>query len=467
MKRKPIPDVSTRAGFIRKNGNPEWQYPSFTNQNSMTYEKTLKYIMEQLPMYQRVGTLAYRTGLENTYKLDDYFDHPHRHFKTIHIAGTNGKGSVSHMLASVLQEAGYKTGLYTSPHLVDFRERIKINGKMISRKFVADFITKHKDFFETFNPSFFEISVFLAFRYYKENHIDLAIVETGLGGRLDSTNIISPLLSVITNIGKDHTEILGDTLQKIAVEKAGIIKRNIPVVVGEGQPETLPVFLDKSVQESAPLYIASDLYRIDYSLLSIDEYQVFNVKNEDEVRYTNLKCGLLGHYQMKNTVTVLAAVDQLRQAGLVITEKDIYAGIRNVVTNTGLMGRWQVIQHNPTVVCDTAHNADGIKVVIQQIQNTPHKNLHLVMGFVNDKDIDQIIQYWPKNAFYYFTRLSVPRTMDQHDLVNLALRKGYKGEVFSHVSEALAAAKKKASTDDLLVITGSNFLVADALADLR
>ena len=272
----------------------------------MNYQDTLSYIMKQLPMYQRIGNLAYRTGLDNTLRLDDYFNHPHRHFKTIHVAGTNGKGSVSHMLASVLQEAGYKTGLYTSPHLLDFRERIRVNGMIITEKFVTDFINNHKAWFETFDPSFFEISVFMAFEYFKQNQVDIAVIEVGLGGRLDATNIISPVLSVITNIGKDHTEILGDTLEKIAAEKAGIIKTNTPVVIGESQDETLPVFSDFCYQKDAPLIIADRIYSVDYSMMSTDECQVFNVKRQGEMYFPNLKCGLLGHYQRKNIVTVLA-----------------------------------------------------------------------------------------------------------------------------------------------------------------
>ena len=429
----------------------------------MNYQKTLTYIMEQLPMYQRIGKPAYRAGLDNTLRLDAYFSNPHKHFKTIHVAGTNGKGSVSHMLASVLQEAGYKVGLYTSPHLLDFRERIKVNGKMITRKFVMEFINENKPFFDTFNPSFFEISVFMAFVYFILNHVDIAVIEVGLGGRLDATNIISPVLSVITNIGKDHTEILGDTLEKIAGEKAGIIKRNTPLIVGESQSETLPVFSRMAVRQEAHMCIADEIYRIDYSLMSVDEYQVFNVKKNGEIHFANLKCGLLGHYQRKNTVTVLAAIDQLISDGIQIAEKELYSGIRKVISNTGLSGRWQLMQHNPTVVCDTAHNADGIKMVLQQAIETPRKNLHLVLGFVNDKDIREILKYMPSHASFYFTRLSVPRSMDELELAALAQRFGYKGKAFANVKDAFSAVKKKADINDLVIITGSNFLVADFL----
>jgi dihydrofolate synthase/folylpolyglutamate synthase len=419
--------------------------------------------MEQLPMFQRIGKQAYRPGLENTIQLDAYFGHPHTKFKTIHIAGTNGKGSVSHMLASVLQQAGYKTGLYTSPHLVDFRERIRINGKMISRKFIADFIRKHRPFFETFDPSFFEISVFMAFLYFKQNNVDVAVIEVGLGGRLDATNIISPVLSVITNIGRDHTEILGDTIEEIAIEKAGIIKENTPIIIGESHPETKPVFLDFSSRRKAPIIFAEGVYHIDYSMLSTDNYQVFNVKKSDEIQYTNLKCGLLGHYQRKNTVTLLAALEVLRSVFTNIHDKAVYDGIKNVIQNTGLQGRWQLIRNNPKVICDTAHNSDGLKWVLQQVNDTPFKRLHLIIGFVNDKDTAAILKTMPANALYYFVRLSVPRTMDETVLASQAAHSGLKGHAYSGISGAYEAAIQNAEKEDLIVVTGSNFLVADFL----
>jgi dihydrofolate synthase/folylpolyglutamate synthase len=431
----------------------------------MNYKGTLSYIMKQLPMYQRIGNAAYRTGLDNTIKLDEYFDHPHKNFRTIHVAGTNGKGSVSHMTASVLQETGYKVGLYTSPHLVDFRERIRVNGKMITKKFITAFINNHKSFFETFDPSFFEISVFMAFEYFRHCHIDIAVIEVGLGGRLDATNIISPVLSVITNIGKDHTEILGDTIGKIAAEKAGIIKKDTPVVIGESQKETLPVFSEFSSRLQAPIIAADKIYRIDYSMLTVDDYQLFNVKRKDEICYVNLKCGLLGHYQRKNTVTVLAALEEIGKMSdrlpLQIIEKNIYAGLRNVIKNTGFSGRWQIMQQNPRVVCDTAHNADGIRVVLEQVNETPYKNLHVIIGFVNDKDVNEILKYMPIRAAYYFVRLSVPRTMDELKLATFAVRYGLRGKTFSGIKEAFKTAREKAGKDDFVIITGSNFLVAD------
>ncbi len=430
----------------------------------MNYKRAVEFIMDQLPMYQRVGKAAYRAGLENTVQLDQYFNHPHHRFKTIHVAGTNGKGSVSHMLASILAEAGLKTGLYTSPHLVDFRERIRVNGRMISKEFITHFISQHNDYFKTFDPSFFEISVFLAFEYFSKLNIDIAVVEVGLGGRLDATNIINPLMSVITNIGKDHTEILGDTLAKIAGEKAGIIKPGIPVVIGEKHKETVPVFNDIALQKKAPVTYAEERYNINYSLLSVDGYQVFNVHKDDDVYYTNLKCGLNGHYQRKNVATVLAAVDILKESGIPIREKDIYAGIRKVVSNTGLSGRWQITGENPKIVCDTAHNADGMKWVVQQIAETPFKKLHMIVGFVNDKDIQQILKFLPSKASYSFVRLSVPRTMDENVLAGEAKKYRLKGTAWPGMKQALDHVLTNASKEDLIAITGSNFLVADYLS---
>ncbi|MBN2812462.1 MAG: bifunctional folylpolyglutamate synthase/dihydrofolate synthase [Bacteroidales bacterium] len=433
----------------------------------MNYSQTIAYILKQLPMFQHVGKTAYREGLDNTLKLDTYFCHPHSHFKTIHVAGTNGKGSVSHMLASVLQEAGYKVGLYTSPHLIDFRERIKINGQMIPKKFVSGFIGEHKSFFEGFTPSFFEISVYLAFEYFRQEKVDIAVIEVGLGGRLDATNIISPVLSVITNIGMDHTDLLGDTLAKIAAEKAGIIKNNTPVVIGETQAETIPVFSRVAQKRNAPITMADAIYKIDYSLKSLDGYQVFNVAKHGEVHYVNLKCGLLGHYQRKNAATVLAAIEVLQQLAIHITEKDIFSGIRKVIVNTGLSGRWQITGHNPATICDTAHNADGIKTVMQQVNETPYRKLHLILGFVKDKNVTDIMKFLPPKASYYFTRLSVPRSLGENELAGLAKQCSINGKAFAGIEDAYSAAKSVAGEDDLIMITGSNFLVADFLNLLK
>ncbi len=429
----------------------------------MNYEETLSYLTDHLPMFQRMGKLAYRTGLDNTIKLDAYFDSPHHQFPSIHIGGTNGKGSVSHMMASVLQEAGLKVGLYTSPHLLDFRERIRVNGKMISRKYVVDFVKAHQAYFETFNPSFFEISVFLAFTYFVQCRVDIAVIEVGLGGRLDATNILTPVLSVITNIGKDHTEILGDTPGKIATEKAGIIKERVPVVIGESQPETLPVFRQAANDRKSPLTVADQQYRIDTSYVSPDGYQVFNVYKDTEIAYPGLKCGLLGHYQRKNTVTLLAAIEQLRLAGMQINDKMIYAGIRNVIRNTSLAGRWQVMGEHPLMVCDTAHNADGLTQVLNQVRETTFRQLHMIVGFVNDKDTGAIMSMLPSDAIYYFTRLSVPRTLYETELMERAAAAGIKGNPYGNISDALKDCLAVAQPDDLVLITGSNFLVADYL----
>lgn len=430
----------------------------------MNYQETLDYLVEQLPMFQKIGPAAYRTGLDNTLKLDEYFKSPHQYFPAIHVAGTNGKGSVSHMLASILQDAGYKVGLYTSPHLLDFRERIKVNGKLIGRKFITDFVDENIGFFNTFRPSFFEISVFMAFNYFVRHRIDIAVIEVGLGGRLDATNIINPVLSVITNIGKDHTEILGDTLAKIAFEKAGIIKSRTPVVIGESHPETLPVFIRRAEELKAPLVVADMQYNIDSSFSSSEGYQVFRVKKNGTLPYPNLKCGLLGHYQRKNTVTLLSVIDQLRQVGFNLEEKVIYTGIKNVIRNTGLAGRWQITGHEPVTVADTAHNADGLKQVVQQIAETPHEKLHMIIGFVNDKDIDSMLTLLPPEADYYFARLSVPRTLDEKVLESKAMAFGIKGTSFPSVKEAYASLQNKTSPNDLVVITGSTFLVADFLS---
>lgn len=436
----------------------------------MNYSETLSYIMKQLPMFQRIGKAAYRTGLDNTYKLDEYFRSPHRKFKTIHIAGTNGKGSVSHMLASILHEAGYNTGLYTSPHLTDFRERIRVNGKMITKSFVTDFIDQHKSFFETFDPSFFEISVFMAFEYFSNLNVDVAVIEVGLGGRLDATNIITPVLSVITNIGKDHTEILGDTIEKIASEKAGIIKPGVPVVIGESQPETLPVYHQFCQKNSAPMVIADSIYKLETNRQSFEEYQVFNVLRYGRDFLTGLKCGLLGHYQQKNVATVLASVDELtklpEENRIPVTAKHVQKGLKNVITNTGLAGRWQIIRNKPLVVCDTAHNTDGIRAVLQQVKSTPFKQLHLILGFVNDKDVQEIMHYLPVHAEYYFVRLSVPRSMDEKELALNAAAKGLKGKAYVDIASAYSDALKKSGTNDFVLITGSNFLVADFLTNM-
>jgi dihydrofolate synthase/folylpolyglutamate synthase len=430
---------------------------------SGNYASAIAYLFEMLPMYHRVGKAAYKSGLDNAYLLDEYFQHPHRKFKTIHVAGTNGKGSVCHMLAAILQQSGYKVGLHTSPHLVDFRERIKVNGKSCSQKYIIDFVRKHKKIIETVHPSFFEITVFMAFDYFARQGVDVAIIEVGLGGRLDTTNIITPVLSVITSIGKDHTDFLGDTLESIAGEKAGIIKPGVPVVIGETHPETAPVFTTCARERNSTISFADQHYQVDYSLFSTDGYQVFNVKKENRMYLPGLKNALLGIYQRKNTITVIRAVELLRENGFAIADIDIYAGLKKVIDLTGLMGRWQIVGYNPRIVLDSAHNPDGMKEVILQLQVTAYKNLHLVISFVSDKDVHAILSQLPVNARYYFTRSSVPRSMDHHELKQLADRYGLKGESYSGVEKAMQAARVNAGPNDLVLVTGSMFLLADFL----
>jgi dihydrofolate synthase/folylpolyglutamate synthase len=431
---------------------------------AQNYASTLDYLYERLPMYHRVGRAAYKTGLENAYRLDEYFHQPHLRYPAIHVAGTNGKGSVCHMLAAVLQQAGYRVGLHTSPHLVDFRERIKVNGKPCSQKYVVDFIGKHKKIIESIRPSFFEVSVFMAFDYFERQAVDVAVIEVGMGGRLDTTNIIMPVLSVITSIGKDHTDFLGDTLGMIAAEKAGIIKTGIPVVIGESHPETAPVF-DRVVREKNSVITYADRhYQIDYSLFSTDGFQVFNVNRDGRVFMPNLKNELLGTYQRKNTVTVLEAVDQLRKGGFAIADIDIYKGLKKVTELTGLRGRWQIMSHHPRIVLDSAHNADGMREVIKQLRETAYETLHLVISFVSDKDVRAILCQLPADARYYFTRSSVPRSMDENELKHLAGSFGLNGDSFASVEGAVQAAGIAAGPNDLILICGSMFLLGDFLS---
>ncbi|GGD86964.1 tetrahydrofolate synthase [Planktosalinus lacus] len=391
-------------------------------------------------MYQRVGGIAYKKDLSNTILLANHLGKPHHNFKSIHIAGTNGKGSVSHMLASVLQEAGYTVGLYTSPHLKDFRERIKINGKMIPKKKVSSFIAEHKRFFEEHSLSFFEMTVGLAFEFFSEEKVDVAVVEVGMGGRLDSTNIITPLLSVITNIGKDHTAFLGTTYAEIATEKGGIIKPGIPVVVGEVIPETKTIFESISKNNNAELYYAESVQTKEY--------------------LSDLK----GNYQIKNKKTVVASLGVLKQKKIFnISEKHIKKGLLNVVKNTGLLGRWQELRNKPKVICDTAHNKEGLSFVLNQITEQKFNKLHIVLGVVSDKDISNILPLFPKEASYYFCKPEIPRGLDAGQLRNEAQKFGLKGKIYNSVKEAFENALENASTDDLIFIGGSTFVVAEII----
>lgn len=424
----------------------------------MIYSEVLDFLFSQLPMYQRTGGAAYKADLSTTIQLDEYFNHPHYNFKTIHVAGTNGKGSVSHMLASVLQKTGYKTGLYTSPHLVDFRERIKINGNMIPENEVIEFVKNHQDIITDLKPSFFEMSVAMAFDYFAKEKIDIAVVEVGMGGRLDSTNIISPLMSIITNIGFDHTAFLGDTLEKIASEKAGIIKENTPVIIGKTQSETKPVFISTAKSKNAEIVFADEFLNCNYSTLTLDNKQSFNIYNDDILLFENLKTDLLGIYQKENIITVLTSLLKLN---LNIKQRDIYNGILNAAKNTGLRGRWEILNHSPLTICDTGHNIDGIQQIIKQIENTAYKKLHIIIGFVNDKNFIEILNLLPKNAQYYFTQPSIPRALDVNILFNSAQNLGLKGEKYPTVKTALNAVNSVAQKEDLIFIGGSTFIVAD------
>lgn len=406
----------------------------------MNYNETVNWMFQQLPMYQTQGASAYRKDLKNTILLANHLKNPERYLKCIHVAGTNGKGSTSHMLASIFQEAGYQVGLYTSPHLKDFRERIKINGNEISEEFVTKFVHQHRTFFENNNLSFFEMSVGLAFEYFRAQQVDLAIIEVGMGGRLDSTNIINPIISVITNIGLDHVQFLGNTLELIANEKAGIIKSNVPVVIGEYTAETKTVFRSKALEQQSEIHFASDVIKEDYPSV------------------------LLGNYQIYNKKTVLKTVHVIQSTGdFKVNEVHIKNGFLNVIENTGLKGRWQQIQESPKVICDTAHNSDGLKIVLKQVLQQEYKHLHIVLGVVNDKELNTILPLFPINATYYFCKPNIPRGLEATILHEKALANKLIGEVYSSVSEAYMIAKKNANAEDLIFVGGSTFVVAEIL----
>ena len=431
----------------------------------MSYSEVLEYLYEHLPYYQRKGPAAYKGNLDNTLALDQMFHHPHRNFRTIHVAGTNGKGSVSHMLAAILQKAGYKTGLYTSPHLKDFRERIRLNGEMVPEQFVTDFVERFLEMNKTsaLEPSFFELTVLMAFDYFSEQKVDVAVIEVGLGGRLDSTNIITPELSVITNISLDHTALLGDSLGKIALEKAGIIKRSIPVIIGETHPQTSVIFEGKAAENSSKILFADQLIKADYSMISIDQRQIFNIKSSDGLLFENLRLDLLGKYQAKNICTLLCAVQELQKMGWKISTANIRDGLENVTGLTGLLGRWQTIGANPRIICDTAHNEGGMREVVAQLRQIPCKKLHFIIGMVNDKDIAGILSLLPGEAVYYFTKASIPRAMAEHQLMQMATYFGLNGAAYEDVPTALAEARMYADKDDLIFVGGSTFVVAEVL----
>lgn len=430
----------------------------------MTYEQTIEYLYAKLPMFSRIGAAAIKKDLHNTIALCEALDSPHQKFKTIHIAGTNGKGSVSHMLAAILQTAGYKTGLYTSPHLHDFRERIKVNGKMVSEDFVIDFAQRIQPLIEKIEPSFFEITVAMAFEYFAQQQVDVAVIETGLGGRLDSTNIITPELSIITNIGWDHMNLLGNTLDKIAFEKAGIIKQTIPVIIGEVIAETRPVFEQKAKEQNAPIVFAEEELTVEEAKLQNHLLQVA-VKSKHSNASKTYSLDLPGFYQTKNLCTVLTAVEQLQRMGWKINEEHIQTALSNTKQINGLHGRWEVIQHNPTLVLDVGHNEDGVKQIVHQLNNSSFHHLHIIIGMVKDKEINKVLALLPKHAVYYFTKAQIPRALDETLLQEKASNYNLNGETFTDVNSAIASAKQKAAKDDLILVCGSVFLVGEVAVE--
>lgn len=425
------------------------------------YEKTLEWLFSQLPMYQRMGKAAYKANLDTTVKLDEYFGNPHKKFRTIHVAGTNGKGSVSHMLAAILSKAGYKTGLYTSPHLLDFRERIRIDGKMIEKREVVAWVEEHQKIFEEMKPSFFEMTVALAFDYFAREEVEIAVIEVGMGGRLDSTNIITPEVSVITNIGKDHTDFLGNTLLEIAGEKAGIIKYGIPVVMGERRPELVEIIKNRARELTATLFDANQFYQVPCSVLTPDGRHFFHVKRGKRTVYPELCSDLSGIVQRKNLPVVLETIEVLKLNQWTIPEIAIYDGISKARELTGLNGRWEIVGRNPLLVFDTAHNEDGIRNILYQLEETKYDELHLVIGAVNDKAIDKILQMLPKDGHYYFTRANIPRALDAKVLAAKAGFYGLKGSIVEDVKDAIASAREAATAEDLILVTGSTFVVAE------
>jgi dihydrofolate synthase/folylpolyglutamate synthase len=427
----------------------------------MNYSETLLYLYDRLPVFHQVGSLAYKPGLDNTIQLMNALENPHTRFRSIHIAGTNGKGSVSHLLASVLQEAGYKVGLYTSPHLVDFGERIRVNGRMIEQGYVIDFVANNQDLFSRIEPSFFEATMAMAFNYFADCKVDIAIIEVGLGGRLDSTNIINPILSVITNISFDHVGYLGDTLAKIAHEKAGIIKPNTPIIIGEVLSETRLVFEDKARQENAAVIFAEEQLQVAFERYANDKMVVKTSDNEE------FCVGLCGLYQLKNIATTLLAIRKLKSLDLVIEDASVHSGLKLVTENTGLQGRWQTLQNNPKVVADTGHNVGGIQYVVEQLKAQNYDKLHIVIGMVNDKDISSVLALLPLEAEYYFTQAQIVRAIPADELEKNAKTFGLNGCTFKSVNEAVECAIANANVNDFVFIGGSNFVVGEALSKLN
>ena len=433
----------------------------------MNYQQTLEYLFSRLPMFSRIGAAAFKKDLTNTITLCKQLGDPHQKFKSIHIAGTNGKGSVSHMLAAILQTAGYKTGLYTSPHLKDFRERIKVNGEMIGEKFIIDFTENIKPLIEEIEPSFFEITVAMAFDHFAREKVDVAIVEVGLGGRFDSTNIITPELSVITNIGWDHMNILGDSLEKIAFEKGGIIKENVPVVIGETLPETKPVFEKIALEKHATIHYAKQHRNVlgwewsGRAPLEKKQELIVEIAEQGKTDHKKFHLDLPGIYQSKNLLTVLEACSVLKNQKYDIEEKDIYSGLRKTKKLTGLHGRWEIIHEHPTIVLDVGHNEGGIQQIVQQIELTTHHELHIIIGLVKDKEVDKVLSLLPHSAYYYFTQAQIPRALPADILQSKAKGHNLNGNIFPDVNTAITMAKAKSHTDDLILVCGSVFLVGE------
>lgn len=419
----------------------------------MNYAETVEFLYQSLPMFQRVGASAFKKDLTNTIALCEVLDNPHQKFKSIHIAGTNGKGSTSHMLAAVLQSAGYKTGLYTSPHLKEFTERIRIDGNEVSQDFVVDFVKRIKPHLDRIQPSFFEITVAMAFEYFATQHVDIAVVETGLGGRLDSTNVITPILSVITNISWDHMDLLGNTLPAIASEKAGIIKNHIPVVISETQPEVKSVFVSKASETKSKIVFADQVYQV-------RKHEGIFIVYQSETYFT-IKCDLLGTYQSKNITGLLAAIDELRLEGFSIAKEAVLDGLKNVTARTGLKGRWQKLSENPVTICDTGHNEAGITEILNQLAEMKFNKLHWVLGMVKDKDISKVLKLLPVSAQYYFCQANIPRAMEAAKLAQHAKEIGLTGKVVPDVNDAIHRATQNAAPEDLILIGGSTFVVAE------
>ena len=427
----------------------------------MNYQETLNYLYNSTPVFEHVGAVAYKEGMQNTLALDKHFNHPHTNFKTIHIAGTNGKGSCSHSLASILQEAGYKVGLYTSPHLVDFRERIRVNGQCISKERVVKFVKDERKFFEPLHPSFFELTTALAFKYFDEQKVDIAIIEVGLGGSIDCTNIISPILSIITNISFDHTQFLGDTLAKIAAEKAGIIKKGVPVIIGEANEETSPVFQSKANEVNSDIVFAEDNAIVTSSSPMADGGRRFYLSNN-----STLVGELSGDYQERNMNTILCACNILKQMNIIKNDDVIAKGLTNICKNTGLLGRWQTIQNNPTVVCDTGHNVGGWNYLAPQIKRQQCNQLRIVFGMVDDKDINSVMYLLPKNAIYYWTQAESKRAIKAERVAEIAIKHDLRGEIIDNVEVAYTKALQDSNKDDFVFVGGSSYIVADLLTFL-